>query len=116
MATPQMNRLARRLCRDATAAERVLWQAVRPTALGVGFRRQHPIPPYIADFAAPDARLVVEVDGGQHGEGRDALRDAALAAAGWRVLRFWNDEVLRNTEGVLQRIAEAIAARRRGGT
>jgi primosomal protein N' (replication factor Y) len=103
---------ARRLRRDSTDAERALWHALRRNALGAGFRRQHPIPPYVADFACVAARIVVEVDGGQHGGHRDARRDEAMRAAGWRVLRFWNDEVLRNTEGVLTRIQEALAQKK----
>jgi very-short-patch-repair endonuclease len=101
---------ARRLRRDGTDAERILWRALRRNALGLPFRRQHPIPPYIADVACPGARLVVELDGGQHGGSADHARDAAMQAAGWRVLRFWNDEVLRNADGVLQRISEALVA------
>ncbi|WP_270934057.1 endonuclease domain-containing protein [Falsiroseomonas oryzae] len=109
MPSRQQHATARRLRRDTTHAERTLWQALRHDALGVRFRRQHPIPPYVADFAAPRARLIVEVDGGQHGGRDDAERDAALRAAGWHVLRFWNNEVLSNTAGVVQRIAEALA-------
>jgi primosomal protein N' (replication factor Y) len=100
---------SRRLRRKATDAERLLWQRLRSNALGVRFRRQHPIPPFIADFACPSARLVVEVDGSQHGGAADAARDAALESAGWRVVRFWNNEVLTNTEGVVQRITGVLA-------
>jgi primosomal protein N' (replication factor Y) len=99
---------ARRLRRDQTLAEHRLWQALRSDALGVAFRRQHPVPPYVVDFACVSARLIVEVDGGQHGADAEAARDAALRAAGWHVMRFWNDEVLTNIEGVLARIAEAL--------
>jgi very-short-patch-repair endonuclease len=95
----QHHATARRLRVEPTQAERVLWRALRHDALGVRFRRQHPISPYFADFACPSARLVVEVDGGQHGGRDDAVRDAAMRAAGWRVLRFWNIDVLENTEG-----------------
>jgi very-short-patch-repair endonuclease len=103
-----MRHKARRLRRDATLAEQRLWQAIRNDALGVPFRRQHPIPPWIADFAAPRAMLIVEVDGGQHGGQRDAVRDAALTAAGWRVLRVWNNDVLGNLDGVLLAISAAL--------
>jgi primosomal protein N' (replication factor Y) len=109
MASTGIHDRARRLRRDSTDAERALWHALRRNALGANFRRQHPIPPYIADFACVEARIVVEVDGGQHGGPRDTTRDAAMRAAGWRVLRFWNDEVLRNRAGVLTRIQEALA-------
>ena len=73
------------------------------------FRRQHPIPPYITDFAAPSLRLIVEVDGGQHSDGVDAERDAALTQAGWHVLRVWNNDVVGNLDGVVHRIREVIA-------
>ena len=108
-----LRKTARRLRRDSTLAENRLWQALRDDALGVPFRRQHPIPPYVADLAAPSVRLVVEVDGGQHGGPDDAVRDAFMQATGWRVLRFWNNEVLSNMEGVLHVIAEAMRERRR---
>jgi len=97
-----------------TPSERTLWRAIRSDALGVTFRRQHAIPPYIADFACVELRLVVEVDGGQHGDERDEARDAAMHEAGWLVLRFWNNEVTENLDGVLARIAEVIAKRRTG--
>jgi very-short-patch-repair endonuclease len=108
MPSRQQHNAARRLRGEPTAAERKLWRALRHDALGVRFRRQHPIPPYFADFAAPGARLVVEVDGGQHGGEMDAVRDAAMGAAGWRVLRFWNNEVMANLDGVVARIIEAV--------
>jgi len=104
--------LARRLRRDTTEVERRLWRALRRDTLGVTFRRQHAIPPYIADFACIELRLVIELDGGQHGGARDAARDAAMACEGWQVLRFWNNEVMDNPDGVVARIIEAIAMRR----
>jgi very-short-patch-repair endonuclease len=77
------------------------------------FRRQAPIGPYFADFACHAKRLVVELDGGQHGEKlhakRDAARDAHMNSNGYRVLRFWNDDVMQNIEGVLHAIAEALS-------
>ncbi|HEV7268805.1 MAG TPA: endonuclease domain-containing protein [Falsiroseomonas sp.] len=110
----KLRKAARRLRRDATPAEQRLWQALRANALGVPFRRQHPIPPHIADFAAPGPQLVIEVDGGQHGGAADEDRDAAMRAAGWRVLRLWNNEVLANLEGVLHRITEALGRAEQG--
>jgi very-short-patch-repair endonuclease len=102
---------ARQLRREMTDAERRLWKHLRNDQLGgCTFRRQHPIPPYVADFACVDARVVVEVDGGQHADShRDAARDAFLVQHGWRVLRFWNNDVLANTEGVLLQILAALA-------
>ena len=91
--------------------ENCLWSALRSRQLRFKFRRQHPVPPYVADFACVEARLIVELDGGQHGTGADAARDAALAAAGWLVCRYWNSEVTSNLEGVLADIVAQAAAR-----
>ena len=102
---------ARGLRQGMTPAEVVLWVGLRDEALGVRFRRQHPVPPYTLDFACVALRLAVEVDGETHAGG-DAGRDGVLAGLGWRVLRFWNDEVLGNREGVLVRIVDAIAEMR----
>jgi len=79
--------------------------------LGLKFRRQHPAGNYILDFACIDAKLVIEVDGGQHGElqTQDKTRTLWLEAQGWKVLRFWNNEVLQNTEGVLESIYNALS-------
>jgi very-short-patch-repair endonuclease len=69
-----------------------------------------PIGPFVADFVSIEHRLVVELDGGQHAANTsDSRRDAFLIAAGWRVLRFWNNDVMKNREGVLKRISEAVA-------
>jgi len=76
---------------------------------GWKFRRQYPIGPYIVDFACPAARLIVEADGSQHlNSGHDARRDAWLDGQGWRVMRFWNSEILTNEEGVLSAIFAAL--------
>jgi primosomal protein N' (replication factor Y) len=100
---------ARRLRRDTTEAERVLWAELRHDQLHWRFRRQHPIPPYIVDFACIEARLVIEADGGQHERAGDhEMRDRALRLNGWRVLRFWNNDILRNRAGVLQTILAAL--------
>jgi very-short-patch-repair endonuclease len=96
-------RVERRLRRDATDAERKLWFALRDRRLG-GFKfvRQEAIGPYVVDFVCREQGLIIEVDGGQHADNpRDRIRDAALAAEGYRVLRFWNSDVLGNKEGVL---------------
>ena len=108
---PLLRDAARRLRRDSTEAERILWRAIRGSALGVGFRRQHPIGSAIVDFACVEARLVIEIDGGQHGGAADAERDEALRAAGWRELRYWNSEVMENLDGVLAEITRALKAR-----
>ncbi|MCG5243057.1 endonuclease domain-containing protein [Azospirillum doebereinerae] len=93
-----------------TDAERKLWSLVRRRQLnGWYFRRQHPIPPYIADFACLEARLIVEADGGQHADSAyDTARDGWLNTQGWRILRFWNNDVLRHPEGVARMIWEAL--------
>ena len=106
-----MRDAARRLRREATDAERLIWRAIRGSALGVAFRRQHVIGAYIVDFACVEARLVIEIDGGQHGGEQDAVRDNALHAGGWRVLRYWNNEVSENLDGVLADITRALKAR-----
>jgi very-short-patch-repair endonuclease len=101
---------ARQLRREPTEAEKSLWHALRDRRLaGRRFRRQHPVPPCIVDFACPAARLVVEVDGGQHAGSRgDARRDAFLIGQGWKVLRFWNNDVLGNLPAVLDRIVASL--------
>ncbi len=87
-----------------------MWSGLRHDQLGCRFRRQHPVPPYIVDFACVEAKLIVEVDGGQHTDSHDQVRDENLKLQGWRVIRFWNNEVLENRDGVLQVIAAALAA------
>ena len=99
---------ARTLRRDQTGMERRLWQRLRARQLaGAKFVRQEPVGPYFADFACREARLIVELDGGQHGGPRDALRDARIEALGYRVLRFWNTDVAGNMDGVLEAIMVA---------
>jgi very-short-patch-repair endonuclease len=111
-AHPSIVRRARALRRDATDAERLLWRHLRHHgAIGAKFRRQHPVPPYVADFCCVAARLVVEVDGGQHTADGDAWRTAQIERQGYAVLRFWNTDVLTNIDGVLETIAAAVAAR-----
>jgi very-short-patch-repair endonuclease len=104
--------LARRLRKNSTRAEQKLWRYLRSRSLG-GFKfiRQETIGPYIADFVCREKRLVIEVDGGQHtASRRDAVRDRWLAAHRYRVLRFWNNEVLENIEGVWDTIFAAVSA------
>jgi very-short-patch-repair endonuclease len=98
---------ARVLRNEATDAERQLWQCLRGCRLaGFKFRRQYPIAGSIADFACIEARLVIELDGGQHVErvAQDAARTRRIECNGYRVLRFWNDDVLVRTEDVLEQI------------
>lgn len=101
----------RELRHNATDAERRLWQHLRGRQLeGFKFRRQYPIARYIADFACVEAGVVVELDGGQHGvqSAYDAQRSLALGAAGYRVLRFWNDEVFNNMHGIIDVIRATL--------
>ena len=102
---------ARRLRRDQTDAERLLWSRLRDRRLnGLKFKRQVPIDQFVADFLCADGKVIVEVDGGQHDKGRerDADRTAALEAMGYLVLRFWNNDVMRNTDGVLETILSTL--------
>jgi very-short-patch-repair endonuclease len=103
--------LARQLRRNLTDAERKLWRSLRGRHFaGFKFRRQQPLGPYVADFVCLERRLVIEADGGEHAEraGRDAERTRWLAARGYRVMRFWNHQVLGETEAVLAAIHEAL--------
>lgn len=114
MPAPPSHARARGLRRDQTDVGRVQWNALRSRQAAFKFRRQHPLPPYIADLACVEARLVVEVDGGQHGTPRDAARDAILERMGWRVKRYWNSEVIENLDGVLADVVAACQARIKG--
>ena len=94
-----------------TDAERRLWHILRAKRLeGYKFRRQVPIDSFIADFVCLQRRLIVEADGGHHGERADSKRDAYLKAQGFRILRFWNNDILDNEEGVAESILAALAA------
>lgn len=107
---------ARALRQDSTDAEALLWSRLRGRRLqGWKFRRQHPVAGYFADFACLALGLIVELDGGQHAaepaRKHDQRRSAALADAGFTVLRFWNNEVLQQTDAVVQHIADVAAQR-----
>jgi very-short-patch-repair endonuclease len=105
---------ARALRRDATEAEKKLWQNLRqPPFKQHHFRRQATIGPFFADFASHQLRIVIELDGGQHlDNAADDRRTSYLASEGYRVLRFWNNEVLENLSGVLSAIDTAVTADR----
>ena len=97
-----------------TDCERRLWRRLGDRELGFKFRRQMPIGKYIADFACPAARIVIELDGGQHGsdeaEALDLIRTSAIERCGFRVIRFWNHEVIEHLDDVVERIWNELYA------
>ncbi len=104
---------ARRLRLNATNAETTLWRHLKKLGTeGTHFRRQVPLGPYVADFACMTARVVIEVDGSQHGDelnkSRDEVRTRWLESEGYRVIRFWNNDIVQNAEGVLDVIYAAL--------
>jgi very-short-patch-repair endonuclease len=106
-------RNAKTMRHGMTDAERKLWNELRAHRLmGLSFRRQVPVAGYIVNFACPDFRLVIEVDGSQHGNDADiaydAMRTLRLEADGWTVMRIWNDDVLKNISGVCDGIIRTI--------
>ena len=111
MKTPLLP-LARSLRSNQTDAERLLWNHIRAGRLGAHkFKRQQPLGHYIVDFVCFEAMLVIELDGGQHADqvNQDAERTLWLESQGFRVLRFWNNEVIENMEGVWASIAAALS-------
>jgi very-short-patch-repair endonuclease len=108
---------ARELRRNSTEAEKRLWRALRSKLPQYKWRRQMPVGPYFADFACFAERLIVELDGGQHAEtvAYDEARTRFIEAQGYCVLRFWNNDVLSNTNGVLECIAQSLSPREREG-
>jgi very-short-patch-repair endonuclease len=108
-------KLAKSLRSNTTEAERRIWQALRRLPLaGTHFRRQVAIGPYVADFACMRKMLIVEIDGGQHSADTHARKDAKrtewLEREGYRVIRFWNNDVMQNLEGVLASLNEALSS------
>jgi very-short-patch-repair endonuclease len=111
--SPRKRSKAKALRRDMTRAETLLWRYLKAHHLdGVRFRRQTPVGPYIADFCSHRMRLIVEVDGESHDfeerQERDGARDRWFATQGYRVIRFTNDDVLKNLEGVIATIVGAL--------
>ncbi len=107
---PKTKHNAIKLRKEPTPAERKLWSRIRNDQLGVTFRRQHAVGNYIPDFCCPKAKLIIELDGSQHLEQEeyDEERTVYLETQGYRVLRFWNHEVLRNIENVIKVILYAL--------
>ena len=100
---------AKHLRAEQTDAERRLWYCLRAKRFSsLKFKRQKPVGPYIADFVCVRYRIVIEADGGQHGDLKDQQRDAWFTAQGFTVLRFWNHEILGETRAVLERIEEIV--------
>lgn len=109
-------RRARILRQNATEAEKRLWYRIRNRQInGCKFRRQHPVGGYVTDFTCVELKLVVEIDGGQHAEQADAdlKRTRELESHGYTVIRFWNNEVLGNIEGVLETLTLTLSRRER---
>ena len=105
-----MSIVAGTLRRDATEAEKRVWQALRAQQAGAKFRRQQPIEGYVVDFVSFEHRLVIEIDGGQHSDADEyeERRTRCLEANGFRIRRFWNNEVMENIEGVYDTIVAAL--------
>jgi very-short-patch-repair endonuclease len=113
MTKRQTVNLARGLRQRETEPEQILWSWLRTKQLeGIKFRRQEPIGNYIVDFVSFDKKLIIELDSGQHNEDNIALKDTMrtdwLAYQGFKVIRFWNDDVLSNLDGVMIKIIEAL--------
>jgi len=110
MSDKRLTPVARKLRKDPTEAEKRLWSRLRGDQLGVRFTRQYPIGNAIVDFACRPLRLAIELDGGQHADREsDLVRTGMIEAHGYRVIRFWNNDVLANTDGVLTVIAQELA-------
>ena len=116
--TPAKTESARKLRREATQPERILWSKLRSAQMdGVSFRRQHPMGPYVLDFYCPSLGIVIELDGDQHGFDKRAVadrrRDHWLRSHGLKVLRFWNFEVRENLDDVLGSIYRSVEETRK---
>ncbi|WP_293704735.1 endonuclease domain-containing protein [Sphingopyxis sp. UBA6723] len=104
--------IARKLRRNETEAEKQLWRVLRARQfLGLKFRRQSPVAGFVADFLCEEMRIIVEADGGQHAESpSDERRTALLQAAGYHVIRYWNNDIMSNLECVLEDLRGRLAA------
>ena len=109
MVGKRLTPVARKLRASPTDAEIRLWEHLRSSQLGVRFTRQHPIGNFVVDFACRSARLAIELDGGQHSDNSaDDARTRLIEAHGYHLIRFWNNDVLKNTDGVLIVIQQEI--------
>ena len=109
MRTGAKKEFARELRANMTNAEQQLWHHLRRRQVAnCRFRRQHPVGPFIADFACIEKRLIIEIDGGQHNPAADSSRNAWLERHGWHLLRYWNNDVLSRTEDVLADILKVL--------
>jgi len=107
---PKTKHQAIQLRKKSTPAERKLWSRIRDDQLGVSFRRQHAVGKYVPDFCSPKARLIIEMDGSQHLEQEeyDSERTKYLESQGYKVIRFWNHDVMKDIEGVIRAIIHAM--------
>jgi very-short-patch-repair endonuclease len=113
MVKKELIRIARKLRKDSTEAERRLWSKLRGKQLaGFKFRRQQPVGPHVVDFINFEKRLIIEIDGGHHAlqKERDNERDCWLEEKGFEVLRYWNNEIIDNIDGVLEAILKKLTS------
>eukprot|EP01037_Dinobryon_pediforme_P018111 gene18112-18351_t len=115
MVENRQTNIAQRLRRNPTDAEKALWARLKGRQLGLAFTRQCPIGGHVVDFACRSARLAIEVDGGQHADSApDAVRAQVIESHGYQIIRFWNNDELGNTDGVIQAILTELAIAREG--
>jgi very-short-patch-repair endonuclease len=110
---PKIKHYAIQLRKVSTPAERKLWSRIRNDQLGVTFRRQHAVGNYIPDFCSPKAKLIIEMDGSQHLDQQeyDEERTRYFESIGYKVIRFWNNDVMKDIEGVLRAILRAMESK-----
>ena len=108
--TPTIMHRAGELRKESTPAERKLWAYLRGDKLGVNFRRQHAVGKYIPDFCSPETKLIIELDGSQHLEQEeyDEERTRYLESLGYKIIRFWNGDIMNNIEGIILAIMQAL--------